>query len=148
MLRLSSHDRFLASASSSFDVTDLIGSDFPLSQILGYCLSIARELGQQHRDVNTMRTVYLSRWRSEIVGMLPSIFTFALQDAGADPQDEAVALALLTYALDTVPGEAISANYIARWRDKRALKRVPNMLAQSASQAGMDVIKALIARHV
>ena len=141
-------DQFLASASSSLALAGLIGSDFSLSQILSFCLSIARELGQQHRDVNTVRTVYLSRWRSEIVGMLPSIFTFALQDAGADPQDEAVALALLAYALDTVPGEAISANYIARWRDKRALKRVRNMLAQSSGLAGMDVIKALIAHHV
>ena len=80
--------------------------------------------------------------------MLPSIFTFALQDAGADPQDEAVALALLAYALDTVPSEAISANYIARRGDKRALKRVRNMLAQSSGQTGMDVIKTLIAHHV
>ena len=147
-MRYQMPDQFLASASSPFDGTEQVGSDFSLSQILSFCLSVARELGQQHRDVNTVRTVYLSRWRSEIVGMLPSIFTFALQDAGADPQDEAVALALLAYALDTVPVEANSANYIARWRDKRALKRVRNMLAQSSGQAGMDVIKALIAHHV
>ena len=112
------------------------------------CLSVARELVQQHRDVEVLKTVYLVRWRAEIAGMLPPVFTLALQDAGVDPQDEALALALLEYALDTVPGDASSPNYITRWRDARALQRVRNMFAQSSGQAGMDVIKGLIARHV
>ena len=141
-------DQLLGSTAYHFDETRHIGSDFSSSHILSICLSVARELGQQHRDVNTLRTVYLSRWRSEIMGMLPTTLTRALQEAGLDPQEESVALALLKYALQTVPGEASAANYIARWRDTRALKRVRNMLAQSSDQARMDVIKALIARHV
>ena len=141
-------DQWLASASSSFEVTEFSGRDSSISQILSLCLSVARELVQQHRDVEVLQTVYLVRWRAEIAGMLPPVFTLALQDAGVDPQDEALALALLEYALDTVPGDASSPNYITRWRDARALQRVRNMFAQSSGQAGIDVIKGLIARHV